>query len=294
MNAQHTLTATRLEAQVVTPAASVFVSERVWDEAIDFVCETKVHLLQSQLVPRVPHSHDSRACFADPWRANRFEPVGSAFFIPAAQSMHIKSRCQRAVTVTCIFSPESLDTWFGGELDWTESRLERCLDITHPTIHNILFRLSEELRVPGFATDTLTELLTAELAVELTRYSMGTEERRSAGGLAQWRLQLIDERLSDPSSRPSLTELARLCNLSARQLTRAFRISRGCSIGSYIIQSRIDRAKQLLRTEQNVKSIAHALGFNSPSHFYIAFHRATGETPRQFRERVGRGVAHAS
>jgi AraC family transcriptional regulator len=290
---QPTVNAIRIEAQAASSVANVLVSERTWTDNIDFVCESRDHLLQFQLLPRMPQSHDSRVRFGDRWQPHHFEPLGSAFFIPAGQSMHVKSQCRRAVTVTCIFSPESIESWLAGRLQWTESRLKRCLNITHPTIHNLMFRLSEELRAPGFAGDTLIELLTSELLVEFARYSMGVEERRTRGGLAQWRLRLIDERLADASSRPSLTELANLCNLSARQLTRAFRISRGCSIGSYIVQTRIDRAKQLLRTDQNVKSIAYALGFNSPSHFYMAFHRATGETPRQYRERVGRSTSPA-
>jgi AraC family transcriptional regulator len=133
-----------------------------------------------------------------------------------------------------------------------------------------------------------TRLIFAETIIELARYCLGSEERRDKGGLAPWRMRLIKERLAEPGVRVSLSELATLCNMSPRQLTRAFRTSNGCSIGDYIAQDRIDKAKRLLKTDQNVKSIVHALGFNSPSHFYVAFHRATGETPLQYRQRVGR------
>jgi AraC family transcriptional regulator len=71
-----------------------------------------------------------------------------------------------------------------------------------------------------------------------------------------------------------------------RQLTRGFRASRGRSIGECIARSRLDHARRLLATEQSVKAIAYSLGFASPSAFCFAFRRDTGETPRQFRERV--------
>jgi AraC family transcriptional regulator len=74
--------------------------------------------------------------------------------------------------------------------------------------------------------------------------------------------------------------------MSVRQLTRAFRASRGCSIGRYVAHSQIDHAKRLLATEQTVKAVAHSLGFSSSSRFAFAFRRATGETPRAFRERI--------
>jgi AraC family transcriptional regulator len=76
--------------------------------------------------------------------------------------------------------------------------------------------------------------------------------------------------------------------LSVRQLTRGFRVSRGCSIGDHVAQSRLTNAKRLLATEQSVKAIAYSLGFSSPSSFSYAFRRSVGETPRDFRQRVMR------
>jgi AraC family transcriptional regulator len=108
------------------------------------------------------------------------------------------------------------------------------------------------------------------------------------GGLAAWRLRLIDERLREIRAAPTLEELAKLCNLSVRQLTRGFRASRGRSIGEHVAQCRIENAKRLLATDESVKAIAYSLGFSSPSSFSFAFRRATGETPREFRQRLVR------
>jgi len=102
--------------------------------------------------------------------------------------------------------------------------------------------------------------------------------------LAPWRLRIIDDRLAACRAAPTLTELAGLCRLSVRQLTRGFRASRGCSIGEYVARSQLDHAKQLLATEESIKSIAYSMGFTSPSNFSTAFRRATGQTPRQFRQ----------
>jgi AraC family transcriptional regulator len=103
------------------------------------------------------------------------------------------------------------------------------------------------------------------------------------GELARWRLLAIDEPLNDAQEIPTLSELAALCKLSVRQLTRGFRASHGCSIGDYIANSRIERAKRLLASDQSIKTIAYSLGFNSSSGFCSAFRRATGMTPGEFR-----------
>ena len=52
------------------------------------------------------------------------------------------------------------------------------------------------------------------------RYRVFFEEGPASGGLAPWRLRLIEERLRELRASPSLSELAALCHLSVRQLTQ--------------------------------------------------------------------------
>jgi AraC family transcriptional regulator len=77
-----------------------------------------------------------------------------------------------------------------------------------------------------------------------------------------------------------------LCNLSVRHLTRGFRISRGRSIGSFLAENCVENAKRLLASGAQIKEVAYSLGFSAPSNFAAAFRRATGESPRQYRQRV--------
>jgi AraC family transcriptional regulator len=162
-------------------------------------------------------------------------------------------------------------------------RLEAGLDIPDKHLRWLMVRLADELKHPGFAGEALMELIVAQISIELARYCATVKERPANGALAPWRLRTIDERLREVETAPSLLELASLCNLSVRQLTRAFRASRGCSIGDYVAQCRIDNAKRLLAGDQSVKAVAYALGFNSPSSFSFAFRRATGMTPRAYQ-----------
>jgi AraC family transcriptional regulator len=136
----------------------------------------------------------------------------------------------------------------------------------------------------------MLEALSSELAVEIARFSLEVEDTALTGGLASWRLRLIDERIAENAVAPSLTELAQICNLSVRQLTRGFRASRACSIGDYVERRQMERAKRLLASGESVKAIAFAMGFASPSSFTYAFRRAVGTSPSQFRQRQLRAL----
>jgi AraC family transcriptional regulator len=231
-----------------------------------------------------PRPRNARACYPERWSPHRFERIGNVFLVPPRESLQARSDdCGRQTSVVCKLRPDLIRCWFEDELEWTDQRLKAGLDIHDDNVRALLLRLAQELRQPGFASGVLVELVAAQLAIELARYCAGAGERRPNGGLAPWRLRLIDERLREVREAPTLAELAGLCRLSVRQLTRGFRASRGCSIGDHVASSRLDHAKHLLAAGQSIKAVAYSLGFASPSGFCFAFRRATGQTPRQFR-----------
>jgi AraC family transcriptional regulator len=234
-----------------------------------------------------PRPRNARACYRNRWNPGRFEPLGHVFMVPPGETMQARGDGGSSqVSILCHLRPEALSRLFDGDLQWTDRRLEACLDIPDPQIRGLLLRLAQEMRQPGFASELLVELIAAQLAIELGRYCTKITDKSPGGGLAPWRLRRIDERLKELAQSPTLSELATLCSLSVRQLTRGFYISRGCSIGDHISNIRLDQAKRLLATEQSIKAIAHSLGFASPSSFCSAFRRATLQTPMQFRHRT--------
>lgn len=276
----------RLEAQMHTAFGDVRLMRRTWVKPIDVTGMGQVHHLELSLLPR---TLGARCSFPDRWGASRFEPIGEVFLLPAGEAVHAKSDCCQQASIICDLQPDAVGEWLDRDLDWTDVRLQLCLNLANPSVKNLLLRLGEEIRHPGFAGETMAELMIGQITIELARQLIAIEEIRSTGGLAPWRLRLIDDRLADANGAVSLADLAELCNLSVRQLTRGFRASRGCSIGSYIADSRIDHAKRLLAADACVKSVAYAMGFSSPSNFSVAFRRATGETPSEYRHRNGRG-----
>lgn len=282
--------AKQIEAEMQLGLGRIQLVKEFWNEPIDVVGSSHEHRLELALV-RPPDT--ARGCFPDHWGPHRFEPIGEIFLLPADQVVHAKSDCRYQHSIVCSFDPASVTRWFDGELRWTHGRLRSSLDIVSANIRGLLLRIGEEIRTPGFARETMIELMAAQVAIEVSRHLAGIGEAKALGGLPAWRLKLIDERLSDGGPAPSLAELAHLCQLSVRHLTRAFRASRGRSIGGYIAERCMDNAKRLLASGNHIKSVAHALGFTAPSNFATAFRRATGETPRQYRQRTNCNDAHA-
>lgn len=274
-----------IEAELSVPIATTqIVRFHIPAPTDSILCRDDVYLLDLCLTPR---PINTRASYHDRWGPHRFERLGDLFLVPPGQPMHVKndSSCSQA-SIVCQLHAEPIRQWLGEDIDWTDRRLEASLDISSGTIRHLLRRMAQEARSPGFASALLVEMIAGQLAIELARYCEAVTDAPVSGGLASWRLRLIEERLRDGRAPPTLIELAELCSLSVRQLTRGFRTSRGCSIGDYVVQSRIDSAKRLLSTDDSVKAIAYAIGFSSTSSFSYAFRRATGVTPRQFRQRI--------
>jgi AraC family transcriptional regulator len=273
-----------VEAEVRVPVATVQLIHLHLVEPVERALRVEEeYRLDLCLTPRL---RNARACYRDHWAPNRFERIGNVFLLPPGEAMQARSDCGRQASIVCQLRPDPIREWIGGDLEWTDRRLTATLDIPDANIRGLLLRLAEEVRHPGFASEVLVELIAAQMAIELGRYCSAITEGPATGGLAPWRLRLIEERLREVGEPPTLTELAGLCKLSVRQLTRGFRASRGRSIGDQVAQSRLDSAMRLLATDESVKAIAYSLGFASPSSFSYAFRRAVGETPRQFRKRV--------
>ncbi len=277
--------ASKVEAEMPLGIGRVQLIQKFWNEPIDVVRTAYTHHLELALLPRSDHAI---GCFPEHWGPHRFEPIGEVFLMPARHMVHAKSDCRHQSSVVCNFDPAAVAKWFEGDLEWTDGRLRGSLNIVNAQVRGLLFRIGEELRNPGFGSETMTELMAAQAVVELSRHLLSIGERRAIGGLSPRNLKLIDERLGDAGVPPALSELAALCGLSVRHLTRAFRVSRGRSIGRYIAERRMDHAKQLLASGTCVKSVAYATGFTAPSNFSAAFLRATGETPRRYKERTNR------
>lgn len=243
------------------------------------------------LTPRRPNA---RARYVDLWSPHRFNAMGSIIALPPRFKLHLKNEGGKHISLICALDAKLVDRWFSSDFEWTDRRLEACLNISNSTIRSLLLNLSHEMRHPGVGSRELSEAIIQMLPIELARNLIAMDEPTEYGGLSAWRLRAIDRRIGQPGKLPALSELASECRISVRQLTRGFRTSRGCSIGDYLAQQRIDAAKRRLATDESIKSIAASTGFSSQSTFTYTFRRSTGVTPHEYRRRVLRAIKEDS
>lgn len=121
------------------------------------------------------------------------------------------------------------------------------------------------------------------LTQALTALSESAEPAIASGGAGPINraVELINRRVGEE---PSVTELARMVGLSEYHFIRVFRQLMGVTPGQYIIISRMNHAKYLLKTTAlSVGEIAAMAGYSSESMFTAAFRRTQGMTPTQYR-----------
>jgi AraC family transcriptional regulator len=242
-----------------------------------------VYYVDLCLTPRRPNAS---ARYVDRWAPYRFQPMGTVIVLPPGQPLRLKTEGGRHRSVICQLQAHAVDRHLPEDFEWTDRRREACLDIASAPIRTLLQRLAVEMRRPGLASAEMLEATALLLSIEIARYLTDMSEPIETGGLAAWRLRTIDRRIDEPGALPKLAELASLCNMSVRHLTRGFRVSRGCSISTYFAQKRVEAAKRRLAGGESIKAIASSLGFSSQSNFTNAFRRETGVTPTLYKNRM--------
>ena len=105
------------------------------------------------------------------------------------------------------------------------------------------------------------------------------------GGLAPWQLRRAQEMMrSHLDEAMPLAELARACNLSPGHFARAFRQATGQPPHRWLMEQRIEKAKQLLvDSTLSLAQIAWTCGFADQSHFTRVFAQLVQSSPGQWR-----------
>jgi len=84
----------------------------------------------------------------------------------------------------------------------------------------------------------------------------------------------------------TIMQLAEHCHLSPRTLLRRFKLATGYSPKQYIIQLRVEKAKQLMELEKiSIEEIGYKLGYTDTSNFIKIFKKVVGVTPAEFQSR---------
>ena len=157
-----------------------------------------------------------------------------------------------------------------------------------PLIEHIGFALldesSSETPVGKLYTDSLIQTLTLHLLKNYSNAASAPENTN--GGLSGYKLKRVREFIvANLEEDLSLAELAEVADLSQFHFARAFRKSTGQTPQQYLMQQRIERAKQLLsKDDLPIVEISLRTGFKNQSHFTTLFRKFTKHTPKLWRE----------
>ena len=172
------------------------------------------------------------------------------------------------------------DEYYGGNLEiignWTaEDSLIRQLGLT---LRSELKRDNSDL----FYLESLINFLSVHL---IKNYSTQQKPlKQFQGGLTKHKLKQIIDYINDNLHQDlSLKELARIVQISPYHFTRQFKQSTALPPHQYIIRTRIERAKQLLKQGNlTIAQVAYIVGFSHQSHLNRHFKRLVGVTPKVF------------
>jgi AraC family transcriptional regulator len=250
----------------------------------DIWTTTGAYFLDMSLSPR---PGPARATYLGAGR-RASEVIGRIMFVPPGHTVRSGCATGRQRSMHCVLDAPMIDGLLKRTPTWDGAALAEGLHLNSPEIEWLLLKMYRELRHAGFATEIMVESLASALSVALIR-RFGLERpeaRRSAGGLAPWRMRRIRERAYSDQAAPGLTELAELCGMTVRHLGRAFKAETGQTVGKFVEEATIERARSMLNeTDAPIGEIARTLGFSSSTSFAYAFRRATGLRPSDLEGR---------
>ncbi len=82
----------------------------------------------------------------------------------------------------------------------------------------------------------------------------------------------------------SLSKIAKKVNLNESYLSRSFKKNYGLSPRNYVLNQRINKAKELLDSGLEIVDIAQELGFYDQAHFYKNFKAVYSITPKEYQQ----------
>lgn len=157
-------------------------------------------------------------------------------------------------------------------------------------LKNLLFSFMDELKHKQAGCDFITQSIAVQAGIRLLRElqsncSTGNGDKRYSHKKGiNAAVEFIHENYRQDFT---LNEIAQVAYLSPYHFSRAFKAELGKSPFDYLLDVKIEIAKELLKlTDKTVTDICFESGFNDPSHFSRVFSRRVGLSPISYRKQL--------
>lgn len=168
-----------------------------------------------------------------------------------------------------------------------ELRHRLGVSVDDPTVRHLLSALLPAMAKPEETNSLFLDHVALALTIHIASVYGGMNGRAGGrrGGLAPWQERRAKELMRECLDEEiSLSWLASECNLSVRQFARAFRMAAGVPPHRWLVQTRVQQAKELLsKRALSLADVAAFCGFADQSHFTRVFTQMVGVPPGEWR-----------
>ncbi len=214
----------------------------------------------------------------------RFEPVGRSYDLEAGQGFLI---VPGQITV---YTADVRQPWHYHWIGFSGSEAASILDICGLSAEQPIFSFGDQERMKRCLDDLEHRYEARDNAFSLLSglygfFALLMEDSPAEIGSGSRILDAAVDYMRKNYSYPLTVEaVARRCGADRSHLFRLFKQHLGLSPQQYLIQLRLHRAEELLRTSTlPVSDVAFSCGFNDPCHFSRLFRRCHGMPPGAFR-----------
>ncbi|MCW1431624.1 helix-turn-helix domain-containing protein [Novosphingobium sp. JCM 18896] len=279
----------RVETSYAFAGGLVEVRRYFWTEPLEqtvFAMDDAL-VINMALTSRPAHTRVERILQGD--EDSQIGEAGRLLVMIPRAPYHLVAPSGTLRSLHCAIDCERFEQLAGEKIDWSALGPFSGEWRSGLGIETQMARIHEELIRGGLGREMVIKACIDIICVELSRqFRRGRPARPDvlAGVLATWRMRSIMTRIQQPGPAPRVTELADICGLTERQLSRAFKAETGQTIGRFIEEVTMERAHRLLMTtEKPLGEVARELGFASSDSFAQSYRRHTGTSPSKVRRR---------
>jgi AraC-like DNA-binding protein len=247
---------------------------------------------QSHLIILFPDGIAGGCEWSDGSQTGKLSSVApnAILFNPARAYLLIRKRTSRPLRLlTLSIDPALVNRLGAGDVNVADLQFRQQIGIEDQGVRLTLAAIKQEIEAPGLNSrlyiDNLLMLLLTQLMRCASNFAAPRQPASVKGGLPNWRLSRALALLeTDRTKTPSLAEVAGPLQLHPTSFCRAFKQSTGLSPHRYLLEHRVNRAKEMMKDgNRTLTGIALDCGFSSSSHFSVVFKRITGISPRNHR-----------
>ena len=199
-----------------------------------------------------------------------------------------------AIFIVCFRSNSEILAVFDGKISLDKSARALVADILNESKKAFSFPFNGRLKVletPALGSQQLVENSIERLLIHLARDVIDqSSEIKMVMNSVEFASTLVNDIIvllkENVTARITLDDICRHTYYSKTFLNNIFKKNTGTSIMKYYTELKIQRAKELLRENVSLSSIALQLKFESPTYFTKVFKKYMGMTPSAYQKTI--------